>query len=119
MGHHFDNGPIPGFDEIFGDTNTQQRITELERKLDEERRKNARPIVMEIGPDGPQLGATGQFPDGQLSDNDEGEIMIGIAVYRGRVLINFGKPVQGVGLTPEQAEHIGRDLLNKAREAAL
>jgi hypothetical protein len=119
MGHHFNNGPIPGFDALFGDENTQQRIAELERKLDEERRKNAQPIVMEIGADGPKLGATGQFPDGKLSDNDEGEIMIGIAVYRGKVLFNFGKPVQGVGFTPEQAEQIGRDLINKAREAAL
>ncbi len=119
MGHHFNQGPIPGFDALFGDTNAQQRIAELERKLDEQHRKNAQPIVMEIGADGPRLGATGQFPDGKLSDNDEGEIMIGIAVYRGRVLFNFGKPVHGIGLTPEQAEQIGRDLINKAREAAL
>lgn len=111
MGHHFDQGPIPGFDGLFADENSKQRIAELERELDKERRKNARPITM--------TGATGQFPDGKLSDNDEGEIMIGIAVYRGKVLFNFGKPVQGIGFTPEQAEQIGRDLINKAREAAL
>lgn len=119
MSHHFNEGSVPGFDGLFADENSKQRIAELERKLDEERRKNARPIVMGIGPNGPQLGATGQFPDGALSDNDEGEILIGIAVYRGKVLFNFGKPVQGVGFTPEQAEQIGRDLINKAREAAL
>lgn len=102
-----------------GGINFEERVKELERKLDEERRKNAKPLVLTIGADGPQLGATGQFPEGKLSDNDEGEIMIGIAVYRGKVLFSFGKPVQGIGFTPEQAEQIGRDLINKAREAAL
>ena len=118
MGHHFDQGPIPGFDSMFDDTNTKLRIAELERKLDEERRKNARPMKFEISEEGFRLGATGRFPDGKISDNDEGEIAIGIAVYRGKVLFNFGKPVQGIGFTPEQAEQIGRDLLNKAREAS-
>ena len=119
MSHHFDQGSIPGFDALFGGINLEQRVRELEEKLAEERRKNAQPRQFTIGADGPQLGATGQFPDGKLSDNDEGEIMIGIAVYRGKVLFNFGKSVRGIGFTPEQAEQIGRDLINKAREAAL
>lgn len=118
MGHHFDNAPIPGFDSLF-QTDAQKRIDELEKALKHEREKNSRPIKVEIDAEGFKLGATGQFPDGKLSDNDEGEIMIGIAVYRGRVLFNFGKPVQGIGLTPEQAEQIGRDLINKARQASL
>lgn len=119
MAHHFNDGHIPGFDAPFGDPNVNLRIAELERQLAAEREKNARPMTFSIGPNGPELGATGQFPDGKLSDRDEGEIMIGIAVYRGRVLFNFGKPVQGIGFTPEQAEQIGRDLINKAREASL
>lgn len=61
-----------------------------------------------------QLGPTGRFPDGQLNDNDEGEIQIAINTEGGKVVINFGKPVAWIGFTPEQADMIAFSLIEKA-----
>lgn len=57
------------------------------------------------------LGATGNFPDGKIIEQDEGEIMIGITEVEGRVVINFGKPVHWVGLTKQQAVEIAQSLI--------
>lgn len=63
------------------------------------------------------FGATGKFPEGKLSDNDEGEIRFGVTNYRGKVLIDFGKPVQSIGFTPAQARQIAATLLKHAERA--
>lgn len=63
------------------------------------------------------LGATGQFPDGKLKEDDEGEISIAATVQNGEVVLNFGKPIAWIGFTPEQAEQIGYMLIQKAGEA--
>lgn len=60
------------------------------------------------------LGATGKFPDGKLTDSDEGEIMVGITSVEGRVIINFGKPVHWVGFTREQAMGIANSITKHA-----
>lgn len=60
------------------------------------------------------LGPTGQFPEGQLVDHDEGEIRIAITAYQGKVVINFGSPVAFIGFTPEQATEIGEILIKHA-----
>lgn len=60
------------------------------------------------------LGPTGQFPEGQLVDHDEGEIRIAITTYQGKVIVNFGSPVAFIGFTPEQATEIGEMLIKHA-----
>jgi hypothetical protein len=50
------------------------------------------------------LGATGRFPEGKIADNDEGEIQFGVARYKGKILINFEKPVAYVGMNIQQAK---------------
>src|SRR5688572_19938184 len=59
----------------------------------------------------PDLGATGNFPDGKLNENDEGEIMVGITSVEDRVILNFGKPVHWIGFTKEQAKAIAESLI--------
>jgi hypothetical protein len=66
-----------------------------------------------------RLGATGQFPEGKLADNDEGEIRVAIGQQNGKVVIDFGKPVAWIGFTPEQAEEIAVTLREHALEARL
>jgi hypothetical protein len=64
------------------------------------------------------LGATGRFPEGKLSDDDEGEIHFGIAHDKeGNVHMDFGKPVRWVACTPDQAQDIADSLLKHARKA--
>lgn len=53
-----------------------------------------------------ELGATGQYPDGKLKADDEGEIKIGVTNHNGKVFIAFGKLVEWIGLEPEQAREL-------------
>ena len=63
------------------------------------------------------LGATGEFPEGKLTQDDEGEIKIAITNYEGKVIINFGSQVTWIGFTPELAEAVALSLLEKAAKA--
>lgn len=62
----------------------------------------------------PLLGATGEFPNGKLTDDDEGEIAIGITTKDDVVIIDFGKPIAWIGFSKEQAKEIGELLIKKA-----
>ena len=65
-----------------------------------------------------RLGATGKYPEGKYTEQDEGEIAFGIAsdTTNEKLLINFGKPVAWVGMMPEQAEAVADSLRDHARE---
>lgn len=63
------------------------------------------------------LGATGEHPEGKLAEHDEGELRYGVTDAEGKVIINFGKPVRSMGMTPEQAKRLGGTLINRARQA--
>lgn len=63
------------------------------------------------------FGATGQFPEGKITDRDEGEIQFGIASAPNKVLVSFGKPVAWIAFTPEQAIALAASLMEKAQDA--
>ena len=65
------------------------------------------------------LGATGDFPDGKLCPEDEGEIRFAVAADKdaGLVHLDFGKPVTFMSMTVKQAADLGQLLNDKAREA--
>lgn len=58
------------------------------------------------------LGPTGRFPEGKLTPADQGEIRYQIGIVKGKVALNFGSPVQAIGLSPDQALHLA-DLLRQ------
>lgn len=60
------------------------------------------------------LGPTGQFPEGKLGDDDEGEIRIAIGNQNGKVVISFGGPVAWIGFTAAQAREIAETLIKHA-----
>lgn len=60
------------------------------------------------------LGATGNFPEGHLNKDDEGEIKFAIGVNKGKIILNFGKPIAWIGMTKEQAESLGKILIAKS-----
>lgn len=62
-------------------------------------------------------GATGDFPEGQLTKTDEGAIQFAVGVKDGKVVLDFGTPVVWVGLNPQQAADLASLLLKRAREA--
>ena len=63
------------------------------------------------------IGALGEFPEGQLSPNDEGAIRFRIGAQDGKIIVDFGTPVHSLGLDPDDAEAIAQSLLEKARIA--
>jgi len=63
-------------------------------------------------------GALGEFPEGQLTKNDEGAIQFAIGEKDGKVVIDFGTAVHWVGMTPQQAAEFASLLLKRAREVA-
>jgi hypothetical protein len=67
--------------------------------------------------DGVKLGPTGQYPKGKLTDDDGGELKLGLTVISGIVVMHFGTEVSWIGLRPEDAEAMAHTLLAKAKEA--
>lgn len=68
-----------------------------------------------------ELGATGQFPNGRLCPEDQGEIQfaVGSDVGKGLVMLDFGeKPVGFVAMTPQQAVDVATTLIKHARGIA-
>lgn len=63
------------------------------------------------------VGPTGEFPQGKLNDDDEGELHMGVAYDKldGIVRVDFGKPVAWLGLPPPQAVALAQLLLKHAR----
>jgi hypothetical protein len=66
------------------------------------------------------FGATAQFPQGHLSDDDQGELRMGVGFDKlnGIVRVEFGKPVAWLGLPPPEARQLAALLLRHAEAAA-
>lgn len=63
------------------------------------------------------LGATGQFPEGKLNKDDEGEIRFVVGHSpEGQVILDFGKEVKWLGMPPEGARQLAAILLLHADE---
>ncbi len=62
------------------------------------------------------IGKTGEFPEGKLTEKDEGGIQFAIAAKNDKVILQFGTPVAWMGMTPEKAVDFGELLINKAAE---
>ena len=65
-----------------------------------------------------KIGATGNFPEGKINDDDEVEITIAIAADKEnrKVILDFGKPIVWIGLSRYQALDIAKMLTEKADE---
>lgn len=60
------------------------------------------------------LGATGRHVEQPLGDHDEGELKVGITTEGNQVVINFGKKVAWVSMTPEQIREFAAVLVSRA-----
>lgn len=62
------------------------------------------------------LGPTGQFPEGKLNENDEGEIRIAVGHQNGKVVIDFGKPIAWIGFSAGQARELAGAIIQHAEQ---
>jgi len=65
-----------------------------------------------------KLGATGEFPRGQISERDEGQLKMAVSSdpKTRTVILNFGKRIEWIGFSPEEARGLARILLNHANK---
>ena len=55
-------------------------------------------------------GATGNFPQGKVKPEDEGELVIGIGIKDGIIMLEFGKPTAWIGFGPNEARTLAAKL---------
>jgi len=72
------------------------------------------PEISRMHPHGDELGATGEFPEGHLTESDEGEIKFAVGYKDGKVVLDFGGPVAWMGMHPDQAKELASLLLKWA-----
>jgi hypothetical protein len=62
------------------------------------------------------LGATGEFPKGQISEDDQGELKVALGINKEhkRIMIDFGKSISWLGLAAEEARAFAYGLLAHA-----
>lgn len=63
-------------------------------------------------------GALGDFPEGKLTKTDEGAIQFSVGEKDGKVVLDFGTPVNWVGMNPQQAADLASLILKHARTVA-
>lgn len=65
-----------------------------------------------------KTGPTGEFPQGKMHEEDEGELGISIGhTAEGKIVIDMGKPVAWLGMDPEEARAFAEGLMKHAAEA--
>lgn len=65
-----------------------------------------------------KLGATGEFPEGKLSEGDEGALNIAVGVKGDKVVIDFGSPVVWIGMTSQDAAKFASVVFKCAKKVA-
>ena len=65
----------------------------------------------------PKLGATGDYPEGRLNEDDEGALNMAIGYDHKKdvVFIEFGSPVKWFAMSPAQAIEMANHLIKHAR----
>jgi hypothetical protein len=65
-----------------------------------------------------RLGATGKFPDGKICTGDEGGLRAAMAAdpKTGHIMLLFGKPIEFLAMTPDEAIGLAEGARRKALE---
>jgi hypothetical protein len=61
----------------------------------------------------------GEYPDGRLNPDDAGAIAMAVSSEKGRVRLDFPKPVAWIGFTGDEAMQLAQDLMRHARHAGI
>ena len=64
-----------------------------------------------------EIGPTGEFPQGQLTDSDKGELALRVLHVPGKVVLEFGALIKWIGMEPGQARNLADSLRRHADEA--
>lgn len=99
MGHHGSEGP------------SHEMLAKLEKAMKQDHEEG---ISKKILAESPKFGATGEYPEPPIDRTDEGQIAFGVTSHRGKVILNFGKPVAWMGMDGMQALALAQTLIKHA-----
>lgn len=97
---------------------SQDHDTQMNRKLVDffNRMEVHRPeLLKKFERLGTPLGAPRGYPEGKLTEQDEGAIRLAIFHKEGKVILDFGSPVKWMGITGNQAIDLGKALIKHAK----
>lgn len=57
-----------------------------------------------------------KYPDGKLSDSDEGQIKCEVGDFKGRVVMRWPKPIAAIAMRPQEAIDLAEMLIRRARK---
>jgi len=63
-----------------------------------------------------EVGPTNKFPEGKLTEKDEGEYRFMMAVIKNKVVINFGKPIAWIAMDRDEAFGLAKALRKHAKK---
>jgi hypothetical protein len=63
--------------------------------------------------------SAGEYPDGRLNQDDEGQIPMEVGHHSGKVVVRFPKPITWIGLTGDGAMEMAQCLIEHARAVGL
>ena len=66
--------------------------------------------------DDKKLGATGTYPQGKLTEDDEGAVRMAIGIVDNKVMIDFGTMLQWVAMSREEAIEFAGMIIEKAKK---
>ena len=100
MGHHSSDEP------------SDEMIAAMKRMNDDLKKEGIEQKV--LAAESPKFGATGEYPEPPIDRTDEGQIIFGVTSHRGKIILNFGKPVAWMGMDAHQATELAAMLLKHA-----
>lgn len=62
------------------------------------------------------LGPTGEFPEGKVRKDDQGELVFSVSSKEGNVFLDFGIETSWIGFPAEQAMEIGLTIMAHAEK---
>lgn len=98
---------------------SEHEMTDAQRKILEGRLREIFGQPRPAEPEGDVfVGPTGEFPQGQYGEHDQGELSVGFAVdpANGKVVVHFGVAVDWLAMSPDEADGLADMLRSKAAE---
>lgn len=61
-----------------------------------------------------ELGPTGEYPKGKLTEGDDGQLKLAIGTYKNNVILDFGVKISWIGMEKEDALNLADAIIKQA-----
>jgi len=99
---------------------TRAAVSEIEQRLQKQLQAFRQRNATELQGDPPEKVASLEgIPQEKLDPHDQGGVQVGITDVNGKVVIQFGQPLEWIGFEPDQAILVGQDMIQRAKKILL